>query len=114
MLEILKKIEDIETHLVMSAYARLNIEVETDKSVKYDECLADEVYSNRNQAACISSGSFKTDGMVVVPCSIKTLSATVNSYADSLIIRTADVVLKERRTLALILRKSLFMSATVS
>jgi len=105
LLEMLKGIEGIETHLVMSSYARLNIGIETDYSVQYVEELADFVHSNKNQAANISSGSFKVDGMIVAPCSMKTLSAIVNSYADSLLVRAADVTLKERRKLVLMPRE---------
>lgn len=105
LLEMLKPIEGVETHLIMSPYAKLNIEIETDVEAKYVEGLADVVHSSRNQAASISSGSFKTDGMIVAPCSMKTLSAIVNSYADSLIVRAADVVLKERRKLVLMPRE---------
>jgi 4-hydroxy-3-polyprenylbenzoate decarboxylase len=106
MLEMLRAFDEVETHLVMSRYGRLNIELETDYSPKEVEALADEVHGDRNQAASISSGSFGVDGMIVAPCSMKSLSAIVHSYADSLLVRAADVCLKERKQLVLMPRET--------
>jgi len=106
LLEVLSRVEQVETHLVLSDSAKLNIAIETDRSAKEIQALADEVYSNRDIAARLASGSFKTDGMIVAPCAVKTLSAIANSYADSLLVRAADVVLKERRRLVLIPRET--------
>ena len=106
LLEVLKAETNVETHLVMSDSARMNINLETDWSAKDVLALADHVYSNRDIAASIASGSFGTDGMIVAPCAIKTLSAITNSYADSLIVRAADVVLKECRRLVLVPRET--------
>ena len=106
LLEVLSRVEQVETHLVLSDSAKLNIAIETDRSAKEIQALADKVYSNRDIAARLASGSFKTDGMIVAPCAVKTLSASANSYADSLLVRAADVVLKERRRLVLIPRET--------
>ena len=106
LLEVLSRVEQVETHLVLSDSAKLNIAIETDRSAKEVQALADEVYSNRDIAARLASGSFKTDGMIVAPCAVKTLSAIANSYADSLLVRAADVMLKERRRLVLVPRET--------
>ena len=106
LLEILTTLSDVESHLIISNGGKLNISLETKWQVKDVEALADVVHSDQNLAATIASGSFRTDGMVIVPCSMKTLSGVVNSYADNLIVRAADVVLKERRKLALMPRET--------
>lgn len=106
MLEMLRDFDEVETHLVLSRYGRLNIELETDYQPKDVEALADVVHNERNQAANISSGSFGVDGMIVAPCSMKSLSAIVHSYADSLLVRAADVCLKERKKLILMPRET--------
>lgn len=106
LLQVLQDMPHVETHLIMSKYGRMNIELETDYSPRDVEAMADVVHVAGNQAASIASGSFRTDGMIVAPCSIKTLSAIVHSHADSLIPRAADVTLKERRQLVLMTRET--------
>lgn len=106
LLQTLRTMPDVETHLVLSRGAKLNIALETAWEVKDVEALADVVHADQNLAAAISSGSFQTGGMVIAPCSMKTLSGVVNSYADNLLVRAADVVLKERRRLVLVPRES--------
>ena len=106
LLEVLRGVAEVETHFVMSDAAKLNIAVETDLETQDVISLADYSYSNKDIGASIASGSFKTDGMVVAPCAIKTLSAIAHSYSDSLIVRAADVVLKECRRLVLVPRET--------
>lgn len=106
LLQVLSDVADIETHLVMSPAARQTLSLETDFSLRDVQAMADVVHDARDIAANISSGSFKTAGMVVLPCSIKTLSGIVHSYTDGLLTRAADVVLKERRPLVLCVRET--------
>jgi len=105
LLEILKKI-DVETHLIISKWARKIIEEETDYSPEDIRRLASYNYESDNFNAPIASGSYKTEGMVVVPCSMKTLSSIAHGYADSLITRAADVVIKDKRKLILVPRET--------
>ncbi len=105
MLEVLRS-SGVETHVVLSEAAKQNILIETDYCVEDVEKLASRLYDSKNIAAAISSGSFKTDGMAIVPCTIKTLSGIANSYNENLITRAADVVLKERRRLVIVVRET--------
>jgi flavin prenyltransferase len=105
LLEVLRKLE-VETHLVLSDSAAKTIEYETTYTPDDVIKLASYVYDNHDLGAAISSGSFKVDGMVIAPCSIKTLSAISNSYNSELLTRAADVSLKERRKLILVVRET--------
>jgi 4-hydroxy-3-polyprenylbenzoate decarboxylase len=95
-----------ESHLILSKTSKEITAAETSYVVETVENLADKVYHQDNLAASLSSGSFRTDGMVVVPCTIKTLSGIARSYNDNLIVRAADVTLKERRRLVLVVRET--------
>jgi len=97
---------DYETHLIISKSGELNIEIETEYDPADVKALADYVYDHKNMAASLASGSFITAGMVVVPCTIKTLSGIANSYNENLLVRAADVTLKEKRKLALVVRET--------
>jgi len=105
LLEILKGVE-IETHLILTGAAKRTILLETEHKVEYVESLADYVYDVENIGGAVASGSFFTEGMVVIPCSIKSLSAIANSYNDNLLVRAADVTLKECRRLVLVVREA--------
>ena len=105
VLEALSEMDDVETHLVVSEGAKAIFRRECDVSVEEIEKLADSVYREDDLAAPISSGSFRTDGMIVAPCSMKSLSAIANAYDDDLLVRAADVSMKEGRKVVLVPRE---------
>ena len=107
-IEILRLLteQDIETHLIISDAGKKNIEIETRYKVSEVEHMAHRTYDDKDVGAAIASGSFLTEGMVVAPCTIKTLSGVANSYTANLLVRAADVTLKEKRKLVLVVRET--------
>lgn len=107
-IELLKALRelDVPTHLILSESAIRNIKIETDYSTEEVKEMAVEVYNNKNIGASVASGSFQTRGMIVAPCTIKTLSGIANSFNDNLVVRASDVTLKEKRPLILMVRET--------
>ncbi|MFZ6712632.1 UbiX family flavin prenyltransferase [Undibacterium sp. TC9W] len=108
LLQVLRNISGVESHLLISEAGVLNLHQEMDLKRKDVEALADVVHNVRDVGASIASGSFLSDGMVIAPCSMKTLAAVAHGLSDNLITRAADVVLKERRRLVLMVRETPF------
>ena len=106
LLEVLSSIEDIETHLIISEAGEVNIKYETGRSMEGIKALASFSYNNSDIGARLASGSFKRDGMIIAPCTIKTMSALANSYTENLLIRAADVTIKEREKTVLLVRET--------
>ena len=105
VLELLRDTE-YETHLIISNAGKINIRLETNFSPQEVEAMASYTYDAADMAAAVSSGSFLTDGMIVAPCTIKSLSGIANSYTSNLLVRAADVTLKEKRKLVLLVRET--------
>ena len=108
LLQVLREVGGIETHLMVSEAGVLNLHHELEMDRKQVGLLADVVHNTRDVGASIASGSFQSDGMIVAPCSMKTLAAVAHGMSDNLITRAADVVLKERRRLVLMVRETPF------
>ncbi|MBI4490188.1 MAG: UbiX family flavin prenyltransferase [Deltaproteobacteria bacterium] len=105
-LEVLAGLKDIETHLVLTRAGKMTIQVETTYSVKDIESIADVVHDINNVGASIASGSFRTEGMVIAPCSMKSMGGIAHSASADLLVRAADVILKERKKLVLVVRET--------
>jgi 4-hydroxy-3-polyprenylbenzoate decarboxylase len=106
LLEVLSSVKNVETHLIVSEAAEAIIKYETGRRIEDVKELASFSYDIRDIGAQIASGSFKTDGMIVAPCTVKTMSAIANSYSENLLIRVGDVTIKERRQLLLLVRET--------
>ena len=106
LLEVLSKTKEIETHLIISGAGEINIRHETDWKLEDIRALANYSYDINDTGARLASGSFKRGGMIVAPCTVKTMSALANSYAENLLIRAGDVTLKERKKLVLLVRET--------
>ncbi len=105
MLRVLRELKQ-ETHLILSEAAGMNLAIETECTLDEVRAMADVVYPNKDVGAAVASGSFRTRGMIVAPCTVKTLSAIANSFTYNLVVRAADVTLKERRPLILMVRET--------
>jgi 4-hydroxy-3-polyprenylbenzoate decarboxylase len=108
LLQVLRDLGDVETHLVMTRAGKMTIQVETPFPVKDVEAMADVVHDISNIGASISSGSFRTEGMVIAPCSVKSMGGIAHSVGGDLLVRAADVILKERKKLVLVVRETPF------
>lgn len=106
LLEVLSSISDIETHLIISEAGEMNIKGETNRKIEDIKKLASFSYDIRDVGARLASGSFQRDGMIIAPCTVKTMSALANSYTENLLIRAGDVTLKERKKLVLLVRET--------
>jgi 4-hydroxy-3-polyprenylbenzoate decarboxylase len=105
VLELLKD-TDIETHLILSSAGKINIRIETDYSPEEVAAMATHTWDDNDMTAAVASGSFLTEGMIVAPCTIKSLSGIANSYTTNLLVRAADVALKEKRKVVLVVRET--------
>jgi 4-hydroxy-3-polyprenylbenzoate decarboxylase len=106
LLEVLSSMKDVETHLVISEAGAMTIEYETERRIEDVKKLASYSYDIDDVCACLSSGSFQRDGMIIAPCTIKTMSALANSFCHNLLVRAGDVTLKERKKLVLMVRET--------